>query len=322
MKPNFIFMGTPDFGVPALTYLVGRGYTAKAVVTQPDRAKGRGRQFMMSAVKQCAMELDIPVLQPEKVNDKSFLEQLKAINAEVIIVAAYGQILKQPLLDLPRLGCINLHGSLLPLYRGAAPIQWAIANGDKQTGVTVQHMALKVDSGDILVKETAPIKEDDKAEDLFDRLAQLGGPALEKALVLLAKHGKTIGEPQNESEATFAPRLTREDGIIDWTKTAEEIHNLVRAFNPWPGTMTTAGGEQLKILSTKRTNEAVPDDTNPGTIIDADDRQGWLVVAGNQTAIRITDVQCANSKAMAAQSYTCGYQVGVGDMLGEKENAL
>ncbi len=319
MKPKLVFMGTPDFGVPSLDYLLSRDYPVLAVVTQPDRAKGRGQKPAFSEVKNFAQAHGLSVLQPENVNSSTFLETLKALAPMVVVVAAFGQLLKQPLLDLPLWGCINLHGSLLPRYRGAAPIQWAIANGEKETGITVQRMALKMDSGPILTQRKVDIGPDDRASEVFDRLAHLGGPALEEALELLAEQGPMAGVPQDEALATYAPRLTRTDGELDWRQPALVLHDRVRGFYPWPGTYTEANGEKLKILATRPGKSQAPASVKTGTILEVDPDRGWLVATGGNTTLWVLDVQCANSKAMAANAYTCGYRVGAGDVLGRKE---
>ncbi len=312
-------MGTPDFGIPSLDYLLKKGFPVLAVVTQPDRAKGRGQKAAFSAVKIFALAHGLNVLQPEDVNSNAFLSTLKALEPTVIVVAAFGQLLKQPLLDMPLWGCINLHGSLLPKYRGAAPIQWAVAKGERETGVTVQRMALKMDSGPILTQRKVVIGSEDRAVDLFDRLAQLGGPALEEALALLAQEGPSAGLAQDEALVSYAPRLTRANGELDWHHQAKSLHDQVRGFNPWPGTFTEANGEKLKILSTRLGTNTVPQGKGPGTILDVDLDQGWLVACGGNSTLWVLEVQCANSKAMAANAYTCGYRVGVGDVLGQKE---
>ncbi|MCK5242881.1 methionyl-tRNA formyltransferase [bacterium] len=316
MRPRLIFMGTPDFGVPTFRYLVENHYPVAAVVTRPDKPKGRGYQSSVSAVKAMALELGLPVLQPLDVNHREFLEQLKALQAKVIVVAAFGRILKTELLYLLPLGCINLHGSLLPNYRGAAPIQWAIAQGEKETGITVQIMAEEVDSGAILVQRAIPIGPDECCQEVYQKLAAVGGPATAEALEKLAEKGRAAGMAQDETQATLAPRLRREDGCLDWTQPAERIHNRVRAFNPWPGTYSFARGKRLKIITTQRAKRSLPKDTPPGSILEVDNATGWLVAAGHGTTLRVVRVQCDNAKEMAAQSFTCGYRVGVGSVLG------
>lgn len=318
MHTRLIFMGTPDFGVPTLRHLNQAGFPVAAVVTGPDKPQGRGYQPAQSPVKQAALELGLQVLQPANVNDPAVVEQFRGLGADVLVVAAFGQILKPPLLSLLPLGAVNLHASLLPKYRGAAPIQWAIIRGETETGVTVQRMAERVDSGDILIQARTAIGPDETSADLFARLAGLGGPAMAQALELLAREGGQAGSPQDESQATLAPRLTREDGRLDWTRTAEELHNQVRGLQPWPGAFTEAAGETLKVLSTRRSIRQVPPDTPPGSILQVEHKGGWLVAAGQGTTLQVLQVQCENRKQMTAQSFTCGYHIGPGSVLGLK----
>lgn len=308
-------MGTPDFGVPTLRYLAERGFSLKAVVTQPDKPSGRGYQDAYSAVKQAALELGLPVLQPENVNEPAALETLAGYQPEVMVVAAFGQILKPALLALPRLGCVNLHASLLPKYRGAAPIQWAIAQGETVTGVTVQRMAKRVDAGDILVQKSLTIGSDETAPELFARLSELGAPAVAEALELLQASAGQCGTPQDEAQATFAPRLKREDGRLDWNGSGAEIHNRVRGFNPWPGTYALIRQETVKVLKTGLAAEPAPAGAAPGTVLRIEPEAGWLVAAGRGTAVWVHEVQCAGKKAVSAQAYSCGYHFGAGDRL-------
>ncbi|MCD4813701.1 methionyl-tRNA formyltransferase [bacterium] len=316
LRPRLVVMGTPDFGVPAFRCLHAQGFPIAGVVTAPDRPRGRGQKEAVSAVKQMAAELNLKIFQPEKVNDEAFLQQLRELDADILVVAAYGQILKRALLTLTRLGCVNLHASLLPKYRGAAPIQWAIANGESKTGVTVQMMAEQVDAGDVIVLKSTVIGPDETAPQLYQRLSQMGCAVMVEALEKLAVQGPGCGIPQDASQATSAPRLGRDDGLIDWKKTAQEIHNHVRAFNPWPGTFTHIEKEHLKITATRLGEVEVSAETVPGSVLEVDDKNGWLVAAGSQTALRVMTVQCANSKQMSAQSYTCGHQTGIGSILG------
>jgi methionyl-tRNA formyltransferase len=211
-RPSLIFIGTPDFGVSTLRELAARGFPVAAVITRPDKPRDRGQREAVTPVKQAALELGFPVLQPEDINTPDFLKQLAAYQPDVLVVVAFGQILKCEVLDKPLLGCVNLHASLLPKYRGAAPIQWAIARGEKETGVTVQRMAAQVDCGDILVQQQLMIGAEETAPELYARLATLGGPAMAEALENLAASGGKGGRAQDESQATYAPRLTREDG--------------------------------------------------------------------------------------------------------------
>jgi methionyl-tRNA formyltransferase len=317
-RPRLIFMGTPDFGVTTLRHLSHAGFPVAAVVTGPDKPQGRGYQPVLSPIKQAALDLGLPVLQPPKVNEPAVVEQLRGLGADVLVVAAYGQILKTPLLTLLPLGAVNLHASLLPKYRGAAPIQWAILRGETETGVTVQRMAERVDSGDILIQTQTAIGPDETAAEVSARLAALGGPAMARALELLAREGGRAGKPQDEGQATLAPRLTREDGHLDWTQTAEELHNRVRGLQPWPGAYTEAAGETLKILATRRSSRQVSPDTPPGSILQVEHREGWLVAAGKGTTLQVLHVQCENRRQMTAQAFTCGYHIGPGGVLGLK----
>lgn len=232
-----VFMGTPDFAVKSLDAVLKAGHEVKGVITQPDRPKGRGKKMLPPPVKERALQLGLPFYQPQSVKDEAFLALLKRLEAEVIVVAAYGRILPQSVLELPLFGCINVHGSLLPQYRGAAPIQRAILNGDKETGVTIMQMAAGMDTGDILLKKAVPIGENDTTGQLFERLAYLGGELLVDALEALAA-GRLQREKQNEAEATYAPMLSKTDEIIDWQKPAYILHNQVRGLNPTPGAYT------------------------------------------------------------------------------------
>ncbi|MCK5219756.1 methionyl-tRNA formyltransferase, partial [bacterium] len=317
-RPRLIFMGTPDFAVPTLRELAARGFPVAAVVTRPDKPRDRGLREAITPVKQAALDLGFPVLQPGNTNTPEFLKQLSAFRPDVLVVAAFGQILKCEILDKPPLGCVNLHASLLPKYRGAAPIQWAIARGEKETGVTVQRMAAQVDCGHILMQQKLMIGAEETAPELYMRLAMLGGPAMAEVLENLAASGGKGGRAQDESQATYAPRLTREDGRIDWTLMAGEIYNRIRAFNPWPGTYTWVRGKRLKILSAEATNETLPRETVPGSIIRTGVAEGWLVAAGEGTTLIIRRVQCENSRIMTAQAFTCGYHIDTKNVLGAK----
>lgn len=315
MSLRLVFMGTPDFGVPTLRTLADSEHVLAAAVTAPDRPAGRGQAPRASAVKQAARDLGVEALQPGDVNASAFLETLAGLRPDAVVVAAFGQILKSELLGLPRLGCLNAHASLLPRYRGAAPIQWALANGETETGVTIQRMAARVDAGEMLVQRRTAIGPDETAPELYDRLAALAAPAVLEALALLEREGVNAGTAQDERLATPAPRLTREDGRLDWSWPAEVIHNRVRGFNPWPGTYTRAGETEVKIRATRRADQAAPAGRRPGTILAADPVQGWLVAAGAGTALWVREVQCANRPVMSAQAYACGHRLDPGDRL-------
>jgi methionyl-tRNA formyltransferase len=314
-KPRLLFMGTPDFAVPTLQHLVAQQFPVAAVVTRPDKPKGRGYAETPSAVKVAALAAGLEVWQPESVNTPEFLARLKASGADIVVVAAFGQIMKTEFLATPPWGCINLHASLLPKYRGAAPIQWAIARGETQTGITVQKMAERVDAGDVLLQRSTPIGPDETAPSLLARLAQMGGEAVAEAVGLIKSTQGRGGVAQAESEATFAPRLTREDGKLDWGATGSEIHNRVRGFFPWPGTFALLKGERLKVIETARSSETAPSGVVPGTILRSEAEGGWLLAAGQGSTVWVRRIQCANAKAMAPHAYTCGYKFGAGDKL-------
>lgn len=311
-------MGTPGFGVPALKYLVGRGFPVAAVVTQPDRPQGRKLERTPSEVKQAALALRLDVLQPEKINLPEFVEQLRARRPEAIVVAAFGQILKREILELPAYGCLNLHGSLLPKYRGAAPIQWALANGEPETGVTVQRMVEAVDAGNILAWEKIPVGPEETGPELFARLSGIGGPVLERGLLASARGD--LGVPQNPGEATFAPRLTRESGRLDWTRHARELHNRVRAFFPWPGTYAGLKGGRLKILKTRLLDAPAPDGARPGEILAADPELGWQVACGDHSRLRVMEVQAEGGKPMPAWEFGMGHGAAPGLKLSNGED--
>jgi len=250
-RTRIVFLGTPDFAVPALRELIATpAFEVVAVVTQPDRPAGRGRQLQMSSVKQAALAAGVPVLQPRRTHESPAFEQLAALHADFLVVVAFGQILRQKVLDLPRVAPINVHASLLPRWRGAAPIQHAILAGDRATGITTMLMDAGLDTGPILLQDSIPIAPDETGQSLHDKLAPLGAILLRNTLEwLLAGSIQPHPQPQSESLVTYAPQLRREDGALDWTRSAEALDRRVRAFTPWPGTYTTWGGQRLKILA-------------------------------------------------------------------------
>jgi methionyl-tRNA formyltransferase len=245
---RIIFMGTPDFAVPALKALAESEHTVTLVVTQPDRPKGRSGQLAESDVKKCAESLGIPVFQPERVKRPEAVERLREEKPDAIVVAAYGQILSQEILDLPRYGCINIHGSLLPRWRGAAPIQWSVIDGDKKSGITIMQMDKGLDTGDILLQEAVDIAPKETAESLYDKLSALGGPLVLKALKEI-EEGTAHRTPQDNEKSTYAKMLKKEMGCIDWSRPASEIDCQIRGMYPWPGTYTHHKGRILKIFS-------------------------------------------------------------------------
>lgn len=308
---KIVFMGTPEFAVPALRAL-HESYAVLAVVTQPDRPRGRGRQVAMSPVKAVALELGTPVLQPEKVRDPQFREKLAALNPDFIITAAYGQLLPAELLALPAKAALNIHASLLPRYRGPAPIHRAVMNGDSETGVTIIHMDRGMDSGDIVLKRSIPIGFHDTTGIVHDRLAALGAELICEAVEAIWQN-KAARHPQDHREATYAAPLSPDEEIIDWKKSALAIHNQVRGMNPWPGAYTLVDGKRIKIW------QGVPEKGEgiPGTVFRCGP-DGVLVAAGDG-AYRIEKLQPAGKRALTAAEFICGRNVQVGQKLGGGE---
>jgi len=302
---RMIFMGTPEFAVPILEKLAD-GHDVAAVVTQPDRPKGRGRGVTFSPVKELALRLGIEVLQPEKVRDEEFIEKITALGASVFVVVAYGQILPPRILRIPSLGCVNIHASLLPKYRGAAPMQHVILNGETETGITIMYMDKGMDTGDMILKRTQPVGHTDRLTDLHDKMAALSCECITEALALI-EAGTAPRVPQDHSEATYAPMLRKEDGKVDWHSPSEKIVNQVRALDPWPGTYSGA----LKIWVC----EACADDSDakPGEVIQSDSN---LLVKTGSGALLITELQAQGSKRMKAADYLRGRPIPPGTILG------
>ncbi len=306
---RILFMGTPDFAVPSLQTLLDGPEQVVAVVCQPDKKKGRGRKLLPPPVKATAMEAGLPLLQPENIKTDAFFKQVEEIAPDLIVVVAYGKILPASLLRLPPMGAINVHGSLLPKYRGAAPIQWAVLNGEKESGVTIMQLDEGMDTGDILYPVTIPIEKDDTAGTLFDKLAYLGGQSLAKAVELM-KQGKLEPVPQDNTKASHAPMLTKAQGHIDWQQTAESIHCTIRGLDPWPSAYSFLNGKRFRFfapeLVAKRATEA------PGTICQAD-AQGLLIATGSDY-LRIREIQPEGKKRMSVQACLCGTALAPGDI--------
>lgn len=301
-------MGTPDFAVPCLEKLIDAGHEVAAVFTQPDKPRGRKQILTPPEVKVCALEHGLTVYQPGSLKDGEAMRIIKEIDPECIVVAAYGKILPKEMLDLPRYGCINVHGSLLPKYRGSAPIQWSVINGEKETGVTIMQMAQGVDTGDILYQKAIPIEIDDTAESMFDKLSVLGGDMIAEALELLKK-GDLISEKQDEALATHAPMLDKQVSVIDWNKSALEVHDLVRGLYSWPIAQTSLHGKQLKIYRTslgKGSGEA-------GAVISTDP----LTVACGEGSVEIKELQLEGKKRMDAKAFLIGHPLTIKEKLGE-----
>lgn len=292
-------MGTPEFAVPALEVLA-KNHTVVGVYTQPDRPVGRGLELRASAVKTRALALGLHVFQPERLTLAGEFEKLAELKPDVIVVAAYGQILKQNVLDLPRYGCLNIHSSLLPRWRGASPIQQAILAGDTETGVTTMHLVQKLDAGDILLQARTPIQESDTAGSVHDRLAQLGAPLILETLDGLSQ-GRIHGQPQDEALVTYAAKLTKEmESLLPKTHTAVELHRQVRALNPWPGTSIRIAGERLRIKT------ATPHRTIKGTPGTLFERSGMLLVGTTEGSLELQLVQWDGKKAVTAGEFFNG----------------
>jgi len=308
---RIVFFGTPQFALPSLQALIKSGQEIVAVVTQPDRRVGRGQHVQVCPVKDAALQAGLLVLQPEKVRAPDFLDQFRALKPDLAVVAAYGQIFSRELLDIPRLGFINVHSSLLPAYRGAAPINWAIINGESESGVTIMQVDLEMDSGPIVLQQSEPIAPDETAAALHDRLALLGGRLIGQALDQLAGPGWQL-VPQQHDLATYAPMLKKSDGLIDWSQPAATIYNRLRGMTPWPGCFTLLDGRILKIhaagVRDTSTGSAVP-----GTVLQAEG-QAITVAAGNGALI-ITELQLEGKKRMGASDFLKGTGLRSGTIL-------
>lgn len=313
---KIIYMGTPDFAVPPLEALYNAGHDVVYVVTQPDAVRDRGRKVRFSPVKEKAAELGLPVLQPERVKGNTeFINTIKAAEPDVIAVAAYGQILPKEVLDIPAFGCINVHGSLLPRFRGAAPIQRAIMAGDEETGITIMYMEEGLDTGDMLAKASTPIGNK-TGQELHDELAALGAELLVKTL---ENPGTVKGEKQDDSLHTYAPMISKKEGHVDFGKNPEEIERMVRAFDPWPGTYCYCGDKMIKIHKAHvagRTLYSAEDlrDKAPGTVLGASPE--GLDVAAGDGVLRITVIQVPGKKRVEIKEYLKGNSIEIGTVLG------
>ena len=295
-----VFMGTPDIAATCLTKILDDGFEVVGVYTQPDRPKGRGMKMVYSPVKEVAIAKGIPVFQPENFREDAVVEELAALQPDVCAVVAYGRILPQRVLDIPGKGCINIHASVLPQYRGSAPYQWAVLDGLKETGVSAQYMALKMDAGDIIGVAKTPIGENETAGELLDRLAVLGADLLSETLKKV-DCGEALAMPQDESQVTFAPMLDKAMCPIDWNKTAQQVHDQVRGLNPWPTATATIGGTFFKIHSTV----IVDGKGQPGEILGL--TKTGLQIACGQGAVEIRVLQAEGGKRMAAPDYFRGH---------------
>ena len=300
---RIVFMGTPEFAVPSLRQLIADGHEIVCVLTQPDKPKNRGMKLMPSPVKVVAMEHQIEVYQPATLKSGEALERLSALKPELIVVAAYGKILPKEILDLPRLGCINVHSSLLTRYRGAAPLNWAILNGETETGVTIMYMAEGLDTGDIISQRATAIDPDETVESLHDRLALLGAELLGETVAAIGA-GTAQRVPQNDAESCYAPMLSRQLSPIDFSRSAHEIHNQVRGLIPWPATTMEIKGQTFKIFAVEETG--MDSTQGAGTLLGAD-KQGINVVCGDGKVLRILELQAPGKKRMRAVDYLRGH---------------
>jgi len=310
---RIVFMGTPEFAIPSLEALVENKYNVIAVVTQPDKPAGRGKRIVCSDIKCCAMKHNIEVLQPKRIKENEWVERLKAYQPDLFVTCAFGQILSQEILDIPKLGCINVHGSLLPKYRGAGTIHKAIIDGENETGITTMFTDAGVDTGDMLLKESIEITEDMTTGELHDKLKCLGAMVLIKTLKGL-EEGTLVKIPQDNSQASYAPIIKKEIGEIDWSKTSTEIHNLVRGTYPWPIAYSHYDGDRMRVLQTTKL-ELKNTDMQPGTILQVE-KEGIDIQTGDGI-IRIKKIQFDNCRPLLISQFICGHEIVVGHMLGK-----
>lgn len=326
---RIVFMGTPDFSVPALKALVEAGHQVIAVVTQPDKPKGRGKEVQMTPVKIQAMEYGIPVYQPAKVREASFVEVLKGLEADVYVVIAFGQILPKAVLELPKYGCINIHASLLPKFRGAAPIQWCVIDGERETGITTMMMDVGLDTGDMLEKAVIPIEEKETGGSLHDKLSMAGGDLILSTLKKL-EEGTLVRTPQTDEGTCYAKMLTKSLGDIDWNQGAVSIERLIRGLNPWPSAYTMWNGKTIKIWAAdviagreaadflSESGVSAETGTAPGTVVCSDKR--GLVVSTGGGLLSIRELQMEGKKRMDTPAFLRGYPIPAGDVFVKKES--
>ena len=298
---RIVFMGTPDIAATCLKKILDDGFEVVGVYTQPDRPKGRGMKLVASPVKEVALAAGIPVYQPENFREEETVEQLRALKPDICAVVAYGRILPQKVLDVPTFGCINIHASLLPKYRGSAPYQWAVLDGLQETGVTAMYLCREMDAGDIIDVSKTPIGENETAGELLDRLAVLGAALLSKTLSRFEKEGKLPAVPQNPDEVCYAPMLDKSMCPIDWNQTAVQVHNHVRGLHPWPVATFVLQGKTFKVHDTR----VVSGSGTPGQILGL--TKTGLVVACGEGAVEITSLQAEGGKRMAAPDYFRGH---------------
>lgn len=319
---KIVYMGTPDFAVAPLEAIIQAGHQVTAVVTQPDKQKGRGKEVQMTPVKECALRHGIPVLQPVKIKEAEAVAQLKKYPADIFVIAAFGQLLSEEILNMPEYGCINIHASLLPAYRGAAPIQWVILNGEAKTGVTIMQMEKGLDTGDMLCKITVPIEDKETGESLHDKLMEAGAKLIVEALPKIEK-GELVPEKQDDALSSYAPRLTKSMGLIDWNRSAASLERLVRGLNSWPSAYTFYHGKTLKIWEADVLEAENSPQNNenfqavPGCVLKTD-RDYFDVMCG-QGILRVRSLQLEGKKRMDVKDFLLGYEVKPGLRLGQEQ---
>ncbi|MBR0349797.1 MAG: methionyl-tRNA formyltransferase [Clostridia bacterium] len=306
---DIVFMGTPEFAVPCLERLISDGHNVKGVFTQPDKPKGRGHKMQFPPVKECAVEAGIPVYQPLKMKDGEAISILESLKPELIIVVAYGKILPKEILDYPKYGCINMHASILPRYRGAAPIQWSVLNGEKISGVTAMKMDVGLDTGDMLLTKTVEIGENETAGELHDKLSVLGADVMSETIDLLLK-GELKPEKQDDSESNYAPMLSKDLCPIDWNESAQKVHNKVRGLSPWPVATAKLGEKTIKIHKTAVSGKC---NATSGEVVVSDKK--LIVACGESTSVEIIVLQTEGKKAMNASDFLRGNPIEKGIIL-------
>ena len=311
MSLRIVYCGTPDFAATSLRYLLEKDCNVIAVVTMPDKKQGRGRQMRFSPVKELALEYELPLFQPDKATDPAFLSQMETLNPDLILVCAYGKILRQKFIDIPQFGCVNLHASLLPQYRGPSPIQYAILNGDTETGMTTFLIDEGMDSGDIILEQRVSIDPEDTTGTLHDKLADVGAQLLYDTVKLFEDPPVTM-TPQADNGVFYTQKITPEMSCIDWNASARTVHNLVRAMNPAPGARTKINGKMLKIFVTQVVDQ--PHTLQPGQIVSVDG--GQLCVACGEGQLCVSEVQLEGKSKISADAFLRGYQLQAGQQLG------
>lgn len=310
---RIVYMGTPDFAVEPLEAIIKAGYEVAAVVTQPDKQKGRGKEVKMTPVKECALRHGIPVFQPVKIKEPEAVAELEKYQADLFVVAAFGQLLSEEILNMPEYGCINIHASLLPAYRGAAPIQWAVLNGEKESGVTIMQMDKGLDTGDMLLKRSVELSPKETGDSLHDKLMHLGAELIVEALSKLEK-GELVPEKQKDELSSYAKKLTKAMGQIDWSKDAVSLERWIRGLNSWPSAYTFFGGKTLKIWEARVAEENGAQKAEPGHVVSVS-REGFTVACG-QGALQILSLQLEGKKRVLTREFLLGYQVEPGMILG------